>query len=310
MSGRALITGAGGFVGKHLREHLLRCGWEVVGCDIVPQPGVQVCNLLDREQTEAFIQGLGPITHVFHLSAISFVPQSVESPLACFQTNTESVIVLTGLLNKYYGDKVHFLFVSTSEVYGQPKYLPMDEQHPLNPQNPYAISKLASDLYCQFLHKRGSLRTTILRPFNHSGAGQNERFVLSNFAKQFVEMKKGLREHVLHVGNIEVERDFSHVADVVRAYELIAKKEGEGEVYNVCKGHAYSLKQVIEILQQITGIEVRICVDPERLRATDTPRIYGSCEKLKRAISWEPKYDLDDILRDLVEYWMGKESSS
>ncbi|MGC8738493.1 MAG: GDP-mannose 4,6-dehydratase [Candidatus Hydrogenedens sp.] len=303
MSKRALITGAGGFVGKHLTRHLINSGWEIIGCDIVPQEGVQTCNLLDTEQTETFIKSINSVSHVFHLSAVSFVPQSMQDPLSCFQTNTDSVISLTQLLNKHFGQDITFIFISTSEVYGPPYYLPINETHPLNPQNPYAISKLASDLYCQYIHKKGLLPTFIIRPFNHSGAGQNERFVLSSFAKQFIEMEKGIKQPILHVGNIEVKRDFLHVSDVVRVYELLAQKKGTGDVYNLCSGKTYSLKQIIDILQTITGIKTEILIDKERTRTNDIPIICGSYEKLKTDFSWEPQYDIKDILNDLLNYW-------
>ncbi len=306
MSKRALVTGAGGFVGKHLIQHLHNCGWEVTGCDIIQQEGLYVCNLLDREQTETFLKSIGPISHVFHLSAVSFVPQSIQNPLSCFQTNTDSVITLTHLLNQYYGNQIHFLFISTSEVYGQPCYLPIDEKHPLNPQNPYAISKLASDFYCQYLHKKGIIHTTIIRPFNHSGAGQNERFVLSSFAKQFIEIEKGIKQPVLHVGNIEVERDFLHVSDVVCAYEMLAQKGGNGEIYNLCLGKSYSLRQIIDILQTLTGIKVEIYIDSGRKRLNDIQKIYGSCEKLKNITQWEPRYNITHIINDLLNYWRGR----
>lgn len=306
MSKRALITGAGGFVGKHLTRHLQNSGWEVIGCDMTPQTGVHTCNLLDKEQTESFLKTIGPISHVFHLSAITFVPQSMQDPLPCFQTNTDSVISLTQILNKNFGREITFIFISTSEVYGPPQYLPVNETHPLNPQNPYAISKLASDFYCQYIHKKGLLSTVIIRPFNHSGAGQNDRFVLSSFARQFIEIEKGIKQPILHVGNIEVERDFLHVSDVVCAYELLARKRGNGEVYNLCSGRSYSLKQIINILQTITGINVEIRIEKERTRTNETPIIYGSYEKLKTDTSWEPQHNIKDILNDLLIYWREK----
>ncbi len=303
MNKRALITGAGGFVGRHLTRHLRECGWEVIGCDIVPHPDIHICNLLNKDETENFLQTVGPISHVFHLSAISFVPQSIDDPITCFQTNTDSVIMLTNLLNKYYGQDVLFLFISTSEVYGPPCYLPIDEKHPLQPQNPYAISKLSADLYCQYLNRKDILRTIIVRPFNHSGPGQNERFVLSSFTKQFVEIEKGIKEPILHVGNIEVERDFLHVSDVVRAYEAVAQKAKSGEVYNLCSGKSYSLKTIIEMLKELTGIEVEVYIDTTRTRKNDIQKIYGSYEKLTSDTQWKPQHDIRDILTDLLNYW-------
>lgn len=309
MKKQALITGAGGFVGQYLLKHLQNCGWEVFGCDIVHREGLFHCDLQNKEQIETLLNQIGPITTVFHLSAISFVPQSIQDPLTCFKVNTDSVIMFTELLHKYYGKNLKFVFISSSEVYGPPCYLPIDEKHPLNPQNPYAISKLTSDLYCQYLNRNSLLSTIIVRPFNHSGAGQSEQFVLSNFAKQFVEIEKGIKKPVLQVGNIEVERDFLHVSDVVQAYEILAQRGESGEVYNLCSGKPYSIKQVIEILQKKTGITIEVTIDSARIRTNDIPRIYGSYEKLKADTSWEPKFIIEDILTDLLDYWRSKVSN-
>jgi len=311
MKKQALVTGAGGFVGQHLLKYLQTCGWEVFGCDIVQKEGLFYCDLQKKEQIETLLNQIGPLSTVFHLSAISFVPQSMQDPLSCFKTNTDSVIMFTELLHKHYGSKdLNFVFISSSEVYGPPCYLPIDEKHPLNPQNPYAISKLTSDLYCQYLNRNRLLSTIIIRPFNHSGAGQNEQFVLSNFAKQFVEIEKGIKEPTLYVGNIEVERDFLHVSDVVRAYETLAQYGERGEVYNLCSGSPYSIKQIIEILQKETGIKVEVIIDSKRTRTHDIHKIYGSYEKLKVGTSWEPKLNIEDILTDLLNYWRNKLSNT
>ncbi|HOV32788.1 MAG TPA: GDP-mannose 4,6-dehydratase [Candidatus Hydrogenedens sp.] len=310
MKKRALVTGAGGFVGQHLLKHLQNCGWEVFGCDVVRREGLFYCDLQNKEQIETLLNQIGSISTVFHLSAISFVPQSMQDPLTCFKINTDSVIMFTELLHKYYGKNLKFVFVSSSEVYGLPCYLPINEKHPLNPQNPYAISKLTSDLYCQYLNRNNLLLTIIIRPFNHSGAGQSERFVLSSFAKQFVEIEKGIKEPNIQVGNIEVERDFLHVSDVVQAYEILAQHGKSGEVYNLCSGKHYSIRKIIETLQKETGIKVKITVDSERMRTYDISKIYGSYEKLKADTSWEPKLNINDILTDLLDYWRSKLNST
>ncbi|HOK09385.1 MAG TPA: GDP-mannose 4,6-dehydratase [Candidatus Hydrogenedens sp.] len=306
MNKRALITGAGGFVGQHLFRYLSQCGWDVFGCDIHPQKNIIQCDVQDEQQVKTLLNTLPPLTHVFYLSAITFVPQSVQDPSNCFKVNTDSVVVFTDILRKYFGENVKFIFISTSEVYGPPVFLPIDETHPLNPQNPYAISKLSSDLYCQYLARHGLLSTIVVRPFNHSGAGQNERFVLSNFAKQFAEMQIGLKDPVLYVGNIEVERDFLHVDDVVCAYEMLANCGEEGEVYNLCSGISVALSTVIDILQELTNLKIEVVVENTRRRKHDIKKIYGSSQKIKRNIGWSPKKDINNILIDLLAFWKDK----
>ncbi len=302
MSGTALVTGAGGFVGTHLVRYLKSRNWEVIGCDLVQGEGIYKCDISDDADLELLLDKVNGITHIFHLSAITFVPESINNPEKCFEVNTLALIKFIDHLIKR-GVKSTFIYISTSEVYGIPESLPVKESHRLMPQNPYSISKMAGDLYCQFVYKQYGFPVIVLRPFNHSGPGQNERFVLSNFAKQFVEMLMGIRENILYVGNLNVERDFLHVQDVVRAYEYIAMKGNLGEVYNVCSGKAVKLTQVVEILKNITGIEPQILVDPSKTRQVDVPSIYGSYEKLFSHTGWEPTLSIEQIIKDLVEFW-------
>lgn len=309
MSGTALVTGAGGFVGTHLVRYLKSKGWEVVGCDLVTKEGICRCDITNDGEVESLLdyvfKGIGSITHIFHLSAMSYVPESISRPDECIRVNTLATVRLIDRLIKR-GVNPVFIFISTSEVYGVPEFLPVNESHRLMPQNPYSISKVAGDLYCQFVFKQYGFRTIVVRPFNHSGPGQSERFVLSSFAKQFVEIEKGRKEKVISVGNLNVERDFLHVFDVVKAYELVAMRGEVGQVYNVCSGRAVKLTEVIEILKNITGIEPEIVLDPSKVRQVDVQSVYGSYDKLFKDTGWRPQYSVQELLKDLVFFWREK----
>ncbi|MCX8065223.1 MAG: GDP-mannose 4,6-dehydratase [Candidatus Hydrogenedentes bacterium] len=303
MRGSALVTGGNGFVGRHLVNYLKGNGWNVYACDLTPGEGINICDITNENDLEKILEIIDSFTHIFYLSAVTFVPDSIQNPGECFRVNTLAAIKwIERLLTK--NEAPIFVYISTSEVYGSPNYLPVDENHPLNPHNPYSISKSATDLYCQFVHKQFGFPAVIVRPFNHSGPGQNERFVLSSFAKQFAEMSLGFRDRVLSVGNLDVERDFLHVLDVVKAYELIALKCFPGEVYNLCCGRAVSLRYAIDVLKSISGIEPDIVIDPSKIRRVDVNCIYGTHEKLSSHVGWYPTFTVEDILRDLYGYWL------
>lgn len=305
MSGSALVTGAGGFVGRHLAKYLEEKGWDVYRCDLVQREGIEKCDITDERDLRRLVDISERFTHIFHLSAMTFVPESVQNPAECFKVNTLATIRFIELLRQQ--TKVpKFIYISTSEVYGAPKYLPIDEIHPLHPRNPYSISKMASDLFCEFAYKQFSFPVIVVRPFNHSGPGQNERFVLSNFAKQFAEMNLKRKEKVLLVGNLNIERDFLHISDVVKAYELIAVKGNIGEVYNLCSGKPVKLSYVVDVLKKISGIEPEIVIEPSRVRQTDVSCVYGSYSKLSSHLDWHPIMSLEDILKDLYEFWITK----
>jgi GDP-4-dehydro-6-deoxy-D-mannose reductase len=199
--------------------------------------------------------------------------------------------------------KARFISVGSAEVYGPPMYLPIDEKHPLNPVNPYAISKAAADHYCAYISKATGMDIIRMRPFNHSGPGQADQFVLSSFARQIAEIEAGHAEPVLRVGNLDAARDFMHVNDVIRAYELAALHGKGGEAYNVCSGNAQNIKDALDILLGLSNRKISVEVDPERMRPIDVPMVAGSYAKLKADTGWEPSIPFEEVLSDLLDSW-------
>lgn len=298
---RALITGADGFVGTQFVPFLRDRGWDVVAVG-GPRDAEHPIDLTDAAQVEATIANAAPFTHVFHLAAVTYVPEAAGDPARTIDVNVAGTIRLVEAVRRY-APNARIVYVSTSEAYGAPDYLPMDETHPLNAANPYAIAKAAADAYCRYTVRAEHAHCVIARPFNHAGAGQNDRFALSSFAKQIAMIEAGAADPVLRVGNLSAARDYTHVDDILRAYELIATKGQTGEAYNICTGTARPLEDAVELLLEMVAIDIRVEIDPKRLRPVDVPEVRGTAAKLTAATGWKPEKSLGDILRDLLEYW-------
>jgi GDP-4-dehydro-6-deoxy-D-mannose reductase len=249
---------------------------------------------------------MGEVTHIFHLAAITFVPESEQSPAGTFACNTLGTI---NLIQEILATQrqARLIFISTSEVYGPPLDLPVTEDHPLNPMNPYAISKAAADEYCGWAHRALGLDVVRLRPFNHIGPGQSDRFVVSSLARQFARIQAGKQPPELAVGNLDVARDFSDVTDIVRGYEAAAIAGASGQVYNICSGCATSIQDIVIHLQRISGMDVRIVQSPDRTRPLDIPEIRGSYSRLKSQVCWSPEITLDKTIENVLKYWKNLE---
>ncbi len=302
MKKRALITGINGFVGTYLKNHLIQNNWEVIGLGIVEEEGVIPCDITDRNQIRDVFENSGEISHVFHLAAQTFVPTANEVPLDTMNTNYGGTVNLLQILNAV-SPETRFIYISSADAYGPPLYLPVDEKHPLNPPNAYAISKAAADHYCSFFHKATNMHVITMRPFNHTGPGQSEQFVLSNFAKQIAAIEAGMKPPVMQVGNLDAARDFLHVQDVVRAYVLAAEQAEGGTVFNVCSGRSNRIQDALEMLLAHATVHITIEQDPTRMRPADVKDVHGDAEALTQATGWFPEHSFDMLLQDLLTYW-------
>jgi GDP-4-dehydro-6-deoxy-D-mannose reductase len=303
MTQRALITGASGFVGRKLRDYLIREGWEVVGCGFPAAEGVITCDITRGEDVEAVLDVAGDLTHVFHLAAVTFVPDAKRDPEGAMSVNLFGTMRLLHALGARQC-KARFLNIGSSDAYGRPVSLPMTEEHPLNPENPYAISKAATDQYCAYLAKTGEMDIVRVRPFNHTGAGQSDQFVLSSIAHQIAELEADeSRPAQLKVGNLDAARDFSHVDDIIRGYALAALQGTPGEVYNICAGRSQQIGVALEKLLRLSSRDIEVVVDPARVRPVDVPEVVGSHERLTTATGWTPEISFDALLEELLTYW-------
>jgi GDP-4-dehydro-6-deoxy-D-mannose reductase len=310
---RALITGAGGFVGRHLCEYLLEhTDWDLVGTVFgqseeteSPTPRLQL-HLLDlrvRDSVHSLIEDIQP-DYIFHLAAQSFVPTAFEDPWDTLENNIQSEL---NLLEAVRGSEceARFLVVGSNEEYGEPRpeELPQTEHNPLRPNNPYAVSKIAQDFLGLQYHLAYAIPVVRVRPFNHTGPGQSPRFVVPAFASQIARIEAGFQAPVMRVGNLSTSRDFTDVRDIVRAYHLAVTQGAPGEVYNLASGQAHSIQDVLETLLSYSEIDIRVEEDPEKYRPVDVPLVYGSAEKFQERTGWRPQIRFEKTLQDTLAYW-------
>jgi len=286
-----LLTGGSGFVGAYVKRQLV----------VTDLP--EFIDICDLEALTSYFESHTP-DYVIHLAAQSFVPESFENPKKTFDVN---FIGTFNLLSALEGAdfKGRFLYVSSSDVYGlvSKKMQPISELQLTMPRSPYAVSKVAAEALCYQYSISSQFECIIVRPFNHIGPGQSEQFVISNFAKQLVEIKLGLRKSKLNVGDIDVYRDFTDVRDVVQAYKLLLNEGANSEIYNICSGTGRKVRDLIEIMIGQLNIEVNIVVDENRLRKSEQPYVSGNYKKLAEVTGWSPNIDINDSIADILEYW-------
>ena len=311
---KALITGISGFAGSYLAEFLINKGYEILGVfydkstfsnldGFIDRITLYQCDIRNYDNLKKIIEKVQP-DEIYHLAAISFVLNSLKDPKLTFDTN------LYGALNLYqaiielkFNPKI--LFVGSADEYGvvNENDLPIKEECPLRPMNPYSISKASADFLSYAYFKNYNLNIIRVRPFNHIGPRQSPEFVCSSFAKQIAEIEKGLKEPIIKVGNLEAKRDFTDVRDMVRAYWLAMQKGETGEVYNICSGRTVRIKELLSNLLGLSSRKIEIMKDPKRMRPSDNPILQGDFSKFRGRTGWEPEISLDETLRDTLEYW-------
>lgn len=310
---RALITGAGGFVGGHLCAYLLaHTDWELTGTvypypvkaqPLEPRLRLQHADLCDPEIVQALVSQVRP-DYVFHLAAQSIPAISFDNPWDTLETNIRSQLNILHSA-RVLGLRARILVIGSNEEYGHPKKgdLPFAEESPLRPANPYAVSKVTQDLMGLQFYLAYGMDVVRMRPFNHTGPGQSPRFVVPAFANQIARIEAGLQEPVMWVGNLAAARDFSDVRDVVHGYHLAATKSQPGDVYNLASGQPHKISALLDTLLSFTSVNIRVETDPNRYRPVDVPVVYGSAEKFYQLTGWMPEIPFEQTLEDTLNYW-------
>ncbi|MEK7845348.1 MAG: GDP-mannose 4,6-dehydratase, partial [Nitrospinota bacterium] len=312
---RLLITGITGFVGSHLSEFLRAKGYEVFGTThsgkLLSSKKVKNfnCDMRDSLRIREILSDTKP-QQIYHLSAVSFPPDSIENPRMTYDVNFYGTINLLEAV-KEAGLKSEILFVGSSDEYGVifKRYMPITEDCLLNPVTPYAASKASADIVCYSYARTYNMNIVRVRPFNHTGPGQRAEFVCSGFAKQIVEIEAKIREPVIYTGNREIQRDFTDVRDIVSAYYLALKKGASDEVYNICSGNTYSIQWILNTLLKSAGLSVEIREDKSKLRHGDVKVIKGDCSKFRAITGWKSTIPFEKTLSDLLDYWREKVSN-
>ena len=292
---RVVVTGSNGFVGHWLGAHLEESGDEVIGLD------TEVDITVAAGLRDAMVAAAPDA--VCHLAAVSSVGASWGAAQATWLVNTVGTVnVLDAALAC--GRRPRVLLISSSEVYGRvaPADLPIGEDHPPAPVSPYAASKAAAEMAGIQAWLGAGLEVIRARPFNHTGPGQRRDFVVPALAEQIAAAVQAGAD-ALRTGNLEARRDISDVRDVVRAYRRLLLVGAPGEVYNVCRGEAVSIRHVAERLLALAGVDLPVVVDPDRMRPVDIPELRGDRTRIEAATGWRPEIDLDTTLADVLDHW-------
>jgi len=297
---RALVTGASGFVGRHLVARLRAEGHDVVGID-------RELDVTDAAALAPFVARLRP-ERIVHLAAVSSVAASQEDPALAYRVNYLGAHTLLEAVAAH-APRARVLLIGSGECYGSapPGAPPFTEASPLRPRSAYARTKAAADLLGLSYAERG-FDVVRVRPFNHTGAGQSDAFVASSFARQLIEIERGRRPGVLQVGNLESVRDFLDVADVVAAYALLCAPEVPAGAYNVASGRGVSAGELLEQLCALAKLRPRVEVDPARLRPSDCS--VGDATRLRAATGWAPHVALETTLASLLAHWRAELSAA
>jgi len=295
---KVLVTGADGFVGRHLVRALGEQGHAVAEAHGPYAPGPCALDIRDAAAVAARVAA-DPPDALVHLAGVSSVAASHADPAGAFDVNARGTLnVLAAVRAHAPGARV--LLVGSGEVYGAlaPGH-PADESAPLLPLSPYAASKVAAEVLALQHHRAWGLDVVGVRPFNHVGPGQDAAFVLPSMARQLSAIRAGQAAPVLKVGNLSPVRDFTHVADVVQAYLLLLQRGVAGELYNACSGEGRSIASVVERMCERSGMKVALEVDPSRVRPVELPWLVGSPRKLE-GLGWQRRHLLDAALDGLL----------
>ena len=294
---KAFVTGASGFVGRHLVAHLRDCGDEVVPTD--RSDGGP--DLLDADGFATLFAEVRPDV-VYHLAGQADVAASWLSPIETMRVNVEGTHNILEVARTFGIAKV--LTVSSADIYGvvAPEELPIVESAPLRPVSPYAASKAAADLVALQAHLGHGQNVVRARAFNHLGPGQSKSFVGAGFAARIAAAERS-GDDELQTGDLTPRRDFTDVRDVVRAYRLLATEGRPGVAYNICSGTSVSIGELAGLLLGLTDARMHLVEDPDLLRPVELPELRGDASLLRRHTGWAPSISLDETLSDVLEDW-------
>lgn len=316
MTGLPLITGATGFAGSHLLEHLL----SQPDAPSSPQPIVaawsnphgtsarasqqnvlwRAVDLRDRGAVFAAIADLRP-SIIYHCAGAADVGGSWTDPVKPLKANALGTLHLLDAVRDA-GASCPVVVTGSAAVY-RPSSEAASEESPIGPSSPYGLSKLAQEMIAA---RETSTRAFLARPFNHAGPRQSSAYVTSGFARQIAEIEAGAVPPVLNVGNLEARRDITDVRDVVRAYRMLAEKGQPGRPYNICSGTAYRVGDLLDMMLSLARANIRVTVDPARMRPSDNPVVLGDRRRIESEIGWKPDIPMARTLEDLLDYWRAR----
>jgi GDP-4-dehydro-6-deoxy-D-mannose reductase len=298
-----MLIGGTGFAGRHFLAAEGDASVPVTTTSRRHGAADLVCDLLERDSVEAALEAASPDV-IMNLAGAPSVSASLRDPETTFAVNALGALNLLEAAARIV-PLAHVVCVSSGEVYGAvpASELPVTEQREPRPVNPYGTSKASMELICEQYRHTSELKVAIVRAFNHTGPGQSDVFAVSSFARQVAEAERNGRAHVtLRTGNLDVSRDFTDVRDMVRAYRTVIDGELTG-TFNACSGEPTRLRQLVELISDVTHLPVEISVEADRMRPGEPSITYGSAERLRESIGWRPEIPLRRTVADLLEWW-------
>ncbi|HEX6385620.1 MAG TPA: GDP-mannose 4,6-dehydratase [Anaerolineae bacterium] len=312
---RVFVTGATGFAGSHLVEHLLAAGHQIFALvhtssslhELPDHAHVTALSgdLLDPESLKATVSQAQPEV-IYHLAGQAYPARSWEKPAFTLAVNAGGTANL--LEAAIHVGRPRVVAVTSADIYGfvRPEELPLTEKSMPQPRHPYGVSKWAAGQLVSLYWQRYQLPVVEARPFNHIGPRQALGFVVPDFASQLAAIKLGKRPPKMRVGNLEAQRDFTDVRDVVRAYVDLAEKGQPGEAYLICSGLPVAIHYLLTTLAELAETRVELEYDPARMRPSDIPCLYGSYDKIQQQTGWRPQIHLRQSLADTLAEWLAK----
>ncbi len=310
---KILVTGGTGFAGTHLIYELKQQGYTNIHStsygllpenltELLPEENFHKLDLTNAEATEQLIKDLKP-NHIYHLASFAFVGESFARAHEVFGNNINLQVNILEAVRKY-SPESRILIIGSGEEYGVSESddeLPIKEDHPLRPVNPYAVSKVTQDLLAYSYSISFGLQVLRVRPFNHIGEGQSTDFVVPAFVSQIVAIENG-RQEELKAGSLEAARDFSDVKDVVKAYIRVMEKGKVNEVYNIGSGTGIKLSDLFEMMKSMTDVPVSVQQDKTRMRPLDVPVIIADISKISQ-LGWSPDIPLEKTLERIFAWY-------
>jgi GDP-4-dehydro-6-deoxy-D-mannose reductase len=313
---KVLITGITGFAGSYLAEYLASTKkYAISGTYLFDKSLSNVesikgsldlikADLSEEKSVFKIIEDVSPDI-IFHLAALTSPAESFKNPTATLNNNISLQVNLLEAVRKFKLINTKILITSSADVYGRVarEDLPIDENTPLMPTNPYSVSKIAQDFLGLSYFLAYGLRVIRVRPFNHVGPRQSPNFVVSAFAKQIAEIEKRKKEPYLSVGNLEAKRDFTDVRDMVRAYALAVEKGKDGDVYNIGSGTSYKILDILNKLIAMSSLKIEIRINKDLFRPSDDPELICDNSKFNKVTDWKPQIPIETTLKETLDYW-------
>ena len=307
---KVLITGVEGFIGSHLADFMINKG-DVIGIaqDINDNKNIKhlenkielaECDINDKQKITSIIKKSKPEI-VFHMAAQSFVMPSWKDPEQTFRTNIFGTFYILEALRQMKGKPIVSVACSSAE-YGlnYKNEIPTKETKEFRPSSPYAVSKVTTDMLAYLYWRAYGMKTIRLRFFNTTGPRKTGS-AIAEWAQGIAEIEKG-KKNELRVGNLTSIVDYTDVRDSIKAMWLLTKKRKFGEAYNICTGKGYKMKYILDVLKGLSTGEIKVVVDPNKIRPSDDPVFIGDNSKLRK-LGWKPKIPLEETLKDTLNYW-------